>query len=148
VDGNALTVVRRNIAVATAAHRQVVDVTALVQGAVATAGVQDGIAVVNCLHTTCSLVLDAADGARLEDALARFERLVPEDAKYKHNDPRYSDCERGNGAAHLRATLLGHGVMVGLEAGRLQLGSGSRSLLLVEWDGPRCRVIDLQIVGR
>jgi secondary thiamine-phosphate synthase enzyme len=146
VDRPAVRVAHRSFAVATERHRQVVDVTPRVQDEVTSTGVEDGIAVVNCLHTTCSLLLVDAESVPVQDVLARIDRMVPDDARYRHNDPRYSDCERGNGAAHLRAALLGHGVVIGVEAGRLRLG-GSESLLLVEWDGPRRRGIDLQIIG-
>jgi thiamine phosphate synthase YjbQ (UPF0047 family) len=72
--------------------------------------------------------------------------LVPGELRYKHNDPRYSDCERGNGTAHLWASLLNQTVAIGIEQGRLLLGD-SQSIVFAEWDGPRRRCIDLHIVG-
>lgn len=64
----------------------------------------------------------------------------------RHNDSRLSDCERGNAAAHLRASLLGHGVAVGVTDGELLL-DGSEAILLAEWDGPRVRRVHVQIMG-
>jgi len=135
---------RHTFTVATTQDRQVFDITARVRDAVAQTGIEDGIAVVNCLHTTCSVLVQPADSAVLSALLAGMDSMIPADAMYRHNDPRFSDCERGNGAAHLRAALFGHGVMVSLEAGRLRL---EESLLLVEWDGPRCRSIDVHVLG-
>jgi secondary thiamine-phosphate synthase enzyme len=72
--------------------------------------------------------------------------LVPENAGYRHDDPRYSDCERGNASSHLRAALLGRSVALGISGGELSLGR-FQSVLLAELDGPRSRSIDIQIMG-
>jgi Uncharacterized conserved protein len=40
--------------------------------------------------------------------------VIEENQPYRHNDLRWSDCERGNAAAHLRASLLGRGDQSGL----------------------------------
>jgi thiamine phosphate synthase YjbQ (UPF0047 family) len=73
-------------------------------------------------------------------------RFIEDECQYKHNDPRLSDCERGNATAHLRASLLGHGVAIGISGGELLL-DGSQSILLAEWDGPRPRKVHVQIMG-
>jgi secondary thiamine-phosphate synthase enzyme len=74
------------------------------------------------------------------------DRLVPEAGPYRHDDPRYSDCERGNATSHLRAALLGRSVAVGISGGELSLGR-FQSILFAELDGPRPRSIDIQIMG-
>ena len=63
-----------------------------------------------------------------------------------HDDPRFSDCERGNAHSHLRAALLGRSVAVGISGGELSLGR-FQSILFAELDGPRPRSIDVQIMG-
>jgi secondary thiamine-phosphate synthase enzyme len=75
-----------------------------------------------------------------------MERLVADHAGYKHDDSRYSDCERGNACAHLRAALLGRSVALGISGGDLTLGP-YQSILFAELDGPRHRGIDIQILG-
>jgi secondary thiamine-phosphate synthase enzyme len=75
-----------------------------------------------------------------------MERLVPDEAGYRHDDPRYSDCERGNASSHLRAALLGRSVAVGISGGELALGR-FQSIIFAEMDGPRNRTIDVQIMG-
>jgi thiamine phosphate synthase YjbQ (UPF0047 family) len=75
-----------------------------------------------------------------------MEGLVDEEGRYKHNDPRLSDCERGNAAAHLRVSLLGHGVALGVTDGDLLL-DGAESILLAEFDGPRERQVHIQVLG-
>jgi len=83
----------------------------------------------------------------LAEHLARLiGHLVKDDVPYKHNDPRLSDCERGNAAAHLRATILGHGVALAVLDGELVL-AGAQAIFLAEWDGPRPRQMHVQTMG-
>jgi secondary thiamine-phosphate synthase enzyme len=141
-----LTMARHSLSVSTRIRRQVVDLTRPVQERVARTDVADGLVVVNTLHTTCCLLVNELQEALVDDLTALMQRLVAEDGGYRHDDPRYSDCERGNGSAHLRAGLLGQSVVVGLSARELCLGR-FQSILFVEWDGPRTRTIDVQIMG-
>jgi secondary thiamine-phosphate synthase enzyme len=71
---------------------------------------------------------------------------VPERAGYRHDDPRYSDCERGNASSHLRAALLGRNIAVGFSNGELTLGR-FQSIIFAELDGPRKREIAVQVIG-
>jgi secondary thiamine-phosphate synthase enzyme len=75
-----------------------------------------------------------------------MERLVPERAGYRHDDARYSDCERGNAEAHLRVALLGRSIAMGVSGGDLVLGR-FQSIILAEFDGPRKREIHVQVIG-
>ena len=75
-----------------------------------------------------------------------IERLIPDSAGYCHDDPRISDCERGNARAHLRAVLLGRTLAVGVNDGDLTLGQ-FQSVIFAELDGPRKRAISIQVIG-
>ncbi len=108
--------------------------------------VTSGIALVNTMHTTCALFLNEFQGALIEDLKALTERLVVERAGYRHDDPRYSDCERGNAHAHLRSALLGRSIAVGVNDGDLTLGR-FQSIIFAEFDGPRPREVALQVIG-
>jgi len=141
-----LKVVRQTVAVFSATHRQEIDVTPQVRGAVHGAGVSNGLVIANCLHTTCGVLIEEPRPELVEDLVRLIGRLVKDDAPFKHNDARASDCERGNAAAHLRATLLGHGVAVGITDGELLL-AGRRGIVLAEWDGPRPRQMHVHIMG-
>jgi secondary thiamine-phosphate synthase enzyme len=125
---------------------QVLDITKQIRDVVLTADIKEGIILVNSLHTTCALFVNEFQGALAEDFKAMVERLVPTNAGYRHDDPRYSDCERGNASSHLRAALLGRSVAVGVTGGELALGR-FQSIIFAELDGPRSRTIDVQIMG-
>jgi len=125
---------------------QVIDITSEVRDRVLGAGIVEGIVFVNSRHTTCGLFINEFQGALIDDLQAMLEQLVPENGPYGHNDPRYSDCERGNATAHLRASLLSHGVAVGVSDGKLSLGR-FQAILMAELDGPRPRDVDLTMIG-
>ena len=82
----------------------------------------------------------------MEDLKMLLRRLVKEQDGYRHNDPRYSDCDRHNAASHLRATLLGQTLALAVSEGRLELGRW-QSIILAELDGPRERTLAVQVIG-
>jgi secondary thiamine-phosphate synthase enzyme len=122
------------------------DITKLVRDQLQQLPVTEGMALINTMHTTCALFVNEFQGALIDDLKASMERLVPERGGYRHDDPRYSDCERGNAQAHLRVALLGRSVATGVSGGDLVLGR-FQSIILAEFDGPRKREINLQVLG-
>lgn len=125
---------------------EVSDITKLVRDIVQTSPVTTGIALVNTLHTTCALFINEFQAALIDDLKGLVERLVPERGGYRHDDPRYSDCERGNAHSHLRAALFGRSIAVGVNNGELTLGR-FQSIIFAEFDGPRKREIHVQLIG-
>ena len=125
---------------------EVSDVTKLIRDAIQQFPVTTGIALINTMHTTCALFINEYQAALIEDLKGLIERLVPERQGYRHDDPRYSDCERGNAHSHLRAALLGRSIAVGVTNGDLTLGR-FQSIIFAELDGPRKREITVQVIG-
>src|SRR5205823_13593502 len=101
---------------------EVSDVTKLVRDTIQQFPISAGIALINTLHTTCALFINEFQRALIDDLKRLIERLVPERDGYRHDDPRVSDCERGNAHSHLRAALLGRSIAVGINHGGLTLG--------------------------
>jgi secondary thiamine-phosphate synthase enzyme len=106
---------------------EVSDITKLIREVIQQSPVANGIALINTLHTTCAVFINEFQSALIDD-------------------PRYSDCERGNACAHLRAALLGRSIAVGLNNGELSLGR-FQSVIFAELDGPRKREITVQVMG-
>jgi secondary thiamine-phosphate synthase enzyme len=123
-----------------------IDITARVNDAVRASGILAGVACLNTMHTTAAVLVNEFQGAFTGDLAALADRLVPRHAAYRHNDARYSDCERGNARAHLRAALLGRGITVPIAEGQVTLGR-DESIIFAEFDGPRNREVTVQIVG-
>jgi secondary thiamine-phosphate synthase enzyme len=125
---------------------QLFDLTDEVKQFLAESGVRDGMGMVSTLHTTTGVFFTEVQDALWDDIETFLRKLVAEHADYKHNDPRFSDCERGNAAAHLRAILLGGSLALQVEEGRLVLGQFQR-IIFAELDGPRSRSIRMQFMG-
>jgi secondary thiamine-phosphate synthase enzyme len=122
------------------------DLTAEVQAIVRDAGVDAGLVTLSSMHTTTAVFVNEPQAALLDDVQQLLERLAPRGEDWKHNDPRYSDCDRHNADAHLRAILLGSSVTLQVAAGELAMGQWQR-ILMAELDGPRTRSLVLQILA-
>ena len=113
---------------------------------VARSGVANGILIASTMHTTTAIFLNEYQDALLRDIQHVLEELVREDTFYYHNCDDYSDCERKNATAHLRAMLLGHQVVIPIQNGEPAIGTW-QSVILAELDGPRNRSLHLQVLG-
>jgi secondary thiamine-phosphate synthase enzyme len=125
---------------------QLVDLTPEVKRFLAETGLWNGMGVVSTLHTTTGVFFTETQDALWEDVHTFLQQLVAERAEYKHNDRRFSDCERQNAAAHLRAIVLGGSLALQVEEGQIVLGPFQR-IVFAELDGPRPRSVRMQFMG-
>jgi secondary thiamine-phosphate synthase enzyme len=65
---------------------------------------------------------------------------------WRHNDPRYSDCDRRNADSHLRGMLMGQALSLQVRNSAVLLGTW-QSIILAEFDGPRSRTMSVQVSG-
>ena len=95
------------------------EVTDEVQKIVTRSKIATGTATVFVRHTSCSLVImeNAAPAAR-RDLEKFFERFVPEDADYEHDDEGPDDS-----TSHIRMALTRTSEVVPIADGKLQLGA-------------------------
>jgi thiamine phosphate synthase YjbQ (UPF0047 family) len=84
-----------------------VNLTELVEKQIAQSGICEGVAVVHSLHSTTAIFLNEWQDALLEDLRTLLDESVRPEGPWRHNDPRYSDCDRRNAASHLRALFWG-----------------------------------------
>lgn len=123
---------RRELEIRTRRRSEAVEITEQVREAVREAGLAHGL--VHCFlpHTTAALTLnERTDPNVLADLAAHLERVVPWSGSWSH---------QGNAAAHVRASLVGHAVVLAVEEGELALGSW-QGLFLCEFHGPRARTV-------
>lgn len=110
-----------------------INITSMLQTAVKTSGLTDGIVTVFIPHTTAGVTINEnADPDVVIDMKAALERLVPWKNSYLHAE--------GNSAAHVKATLTGSSVSVPVQNGMLRLGTW-QSVYFCEFDGPRSRTV-------
>lgn len=136
----------RVITLRTNTRLELINLTEQVQDAVKSAQVQDGLVLVSSLHTTLALMVNEWQEALLEDIRTMLGTVIPAEKEYRHNDPRFSDCDRKNAHSHLQATLLGHSLSFGVVGGRLMMGQ-FQAVIAAELDGPRERQVTVQILS-
>jgi len=125
--------------ISTARRAEMVEITGHVQAAVSGAGLDDGICVVFCPHTTAGLTINEnADPSVRKDMVAALNGLIPESGDYSHAE--------GNSDSHIKSSLFGPEVAVIVEKGRLCLGTW-QGIYLCESDGPREREVWVKSVG-
>ena len=134
------------LSVRTEERLQLIDVTPRIASRLRKTDIRDGIALISSTHTTFSIFINEFQPALLDDIRSFLEQAVPQDAYWKHNDPRHSDCDRMNADAHVRAALLGHSVALPIKDGALALGT-FQSVIAAELDGPRNRALNIQFMG-
>ena len=127
------------IRVRTSRRSDMVEITDRVQRIVADAGLQEGVAVLQSLHTTAGLTINEnADPDVVHDVLAKLERLVPRE------EPFYRHAE-GNSDSHLKTSFFGPSLTVIVSGGQLVLGTW-QGIYLCEFDGPRERRVAVQLL--
>jgi secondary thiamine-phosphate synthase enzyme len=144
--GQSMKSFRETITIQTGQNQEFLDVTKQVRDVVARSEIRSGLLIVSSLHTTLALFMNEFQSALIRDLGEVLQRLVPRRDGYRHDDPRYSDCDRGNAHAHLRATLLGRSVALAVADGEPALGR-FENLIVAELDGPRTRTLGIQVMG-
>jgi secondary thiamine-phosphate synthase enzyme len=115
-----------------------IDLTDMVQTAVAKSGIKNGLVHVFAPHSTGILILTENDYGLLNDIKAFLEEIVPKRKAYNHPS---------NAHAHLRSVLLPPDKTLPIIDGRVEFGTW-QSLLFVETDVyPRRRTVIIQVLG-
>ena len=128
------------LSVQTNRRNQMVDITSEVSAAVTKCGVDTGMAIVFCPHTTAGITINEnADPDVTHDILLTLDELLPHHRKgYRHNE--------GNSDAHVKSSLVGASETIFIQDGQLKLGTW-QGVYFCEFDGPRNRHVHLDITG-
>lgn len=125
---------------------ELLNITDRVNEIVRKSGVRDGIVHLQSLHTTTAVFINEWQDALLHDVRTFFEQVVHANEYYRHNDPKFSDCERRNADSHLRGMIMGQTLMLQVRNATVLLGTW-QSIILAEFDGPRSRSLAVQVSG-
>jgi secondary thiamine-phosphate synthase enzyme len=125
---------------------QLTDISRRVRDWVKETNIHKGLLNLFSLHTTAVLVLNENQDALLEDIREFLRKIVDDRARYKHNSPEFSDCDRHNATSHLRSLLLNQSLSFQIAGGEIILGR-FQSVLFVELDGPQERKLQMQVMG-
>ena len=118
------------------------ELTADIKAAVAESGVQEGLCLIHCPHTTAGLTISSFwDLNGLEDLQDEVCRLVPTRIDFKHQFDTPQDA-----AGHVKSSLMGVQLTLIIHEGKLMIGS-SQGIFFLEFDGPRHRQNYVKIVA-
>ncbi|URA09189.1 secondary thiamine-phosphate synthase enzyme YjbQ [Thermospira aquatica] len=110
----------------------------LVEEAVRTSGVKEGIAMVFIPHTTAAVTINEnADPDVQHDILLWLSHTISPRDDFHHRE--------GNSDAHIKSVLTGSSVIVPISESKIQLGTW-QSIFFCEFDGPRKREVWVQII--
>ena len=114
------------------------NITAQVREAIPESGVQSGIAVVYCPHTTAGITINEnADPDVQHDLLLGLREAFPDRREFRHAE--------GNSTAHLKSSCVGASQLVLIEDGRPLLGTW-QGVYFCEFDGPRTRRFQVKVL--
>lgn len=94
-----------------------------------------GLASVFIAHTTASITTADLDPGTDEDLLDALHGMLPKQQWCHPHDPAHAP-------SHLLSSIVGPGVVIPYSSGDLRLGTWQR-IILVEFDGPRTRTVEL-----
>ena len=107
------------------------NITASVRETIVQSGVQNGLCVVHCPHTTAGLTINEnADPDVVRDLTFALNKTYPDRPEFRHSE--------GNSAAHLKASVMGSSVTLIVADGKPLFGIW-QGVYFCEFDGPRMR---------
>ena len=119
------------------------EITDEIQGKIDQSGVRNGTVTVFVQHTSCSLIAmeNAAPAAR-RDLERFFDKLVPENQEFEHDDEGPDDMP-----SHIRMALTRTSETIPIADGRMQLGTWQGIFLFEHRRDPHRRKISITIIG-
>jgi secondary thiamine-phosphate synthase enzyme len=126
------------ITISTSSRTELVSITSKVREFVSGSGVDNGILVVYCPHTTAAITINEDADPSVRSDMNRFlNKLIPVDFGFSHME--------GNSDAHIKSSLVGASETIIVENGGMVLGRW-QGIYFCEFDGPRRRRIILKII--
>ena len=116
-----------------------VDITAEVTEAISESGVNEGICIVYCPHTTAAITINEnADPDVKTDFISGLDKIFPDMETFRHAE--------GNSDAHIKSSAVGASETIIVTAGKPLLGTW-QAVYFCEFDGPRNRKFYVKVVG-
>ena len=124
-------------------HTDIIDITSEVKKILSDSGLTEGSALIFVPGSTAGITTIEYEPGLLSDYPAFFEKIIPSDSTYRHNET-WND---GNGHSHVRASLQGSSFTVPFAGGKLLLGTWQQ-IILVDFDArARNRNVVVQLMG-
>lgn len=119
-----------------------INITSLVEEALADSQIREGLCLVNAMHITASVFINDAETGLHQDFKDWLEKNIPYNPElYKHN--RTGET---NGDAHIKRQFMGREVMIAITNGKLDFGPWEE-IYYGEFDGQRKKRVLIKIIG-
>jgi secondary thiamine-phosphate synthase enzyme len=133
----------RTVSIQTEGFSDIVNISEQVQATVTESKIMNGIVNITAIGSTASVTTIEYEPALVIDMKELLNKLIPETIKSRHSETWGDD----NGFSHMRATLMGPGVTIPLEHGKLLTGTWQQVVVIDHDNRPRNRQIRIQVVG-
>jgi secondary thiamine-phosphate synthase enzyme len=128
----------------TRGNTDIIDITDHIESQINNSGFSEGQALIFVGGSTAGITTIEHEPGLLKDYPNFFEKIIPSDTSYKHDNTWHD----GNGYAHIRAALQGASFTVPFSEGKLLLGTWQQ-IILIDFDNrSRSRKIIVQITGK
>ena len=133
---------RKELWFETRQRRELINITARVEGCLKESGIREGLLLCNAMHIIASVFINDDESGLHQDFEVWLEGLAPEKpySRYRHNG--YED----NADAHLKRTIMGREVVVAVTEGKLDLGPWEQ-IFYGEFDGKRRKWVLVKVIG-
>src|SRR5688500_7010079 len=124
-------------------RRAFINITQQVEDCLRKIDVLEGLALVNAMHITASVVINDDESGLHRDYETWLEQLAPQEpiTRYHHNK-----TGEDNADAHIKRQVMGREVVVAITKGRLDFGPWEQ-IFYGEFDGGRRKRVLRKIVG-
>jgi secondary thiamine-phosphate synthase enzyme len=138
-----MTIVSGSLKLNTKGNTDIIDITGELEHLLTESGLSSGTLTVFCPSSTSALTTVEFESGALSDLKRLFDELIPITRDYDHN-ATWGD---GNGASHMRASLLGPSLTIPFINKTLTFGTWQQVIYLDFDNRPRQRELVVQIMG-
>ena len=119
-----------------------INITSLVEEALAESQIREGLCLVNAMHITASVFINDAETGLHQDFKDWLETNIPHSPElYRHNKTGET-----NGDAHIKRQFMGREVVIAITNGRIDFGPWEE-VYYGEFDGQRKKRALIKIIG-
>ncbi|MDD5649546.1 MAG: secondary thiamine-phosphate synthase enzyme YjbQ [Candidatus Nanoarchaeia archaeon] len=127
------------IKIKTTKREELIDLTSRINELVK--DIKEGSVLVFVKHTSAGITINENDDPKICDDILTFLNETVKRSIWQHD--KSGKCDRSNGDAHLKSSIIGNSKLIPIENGKLCLGKW-QNIFLCEFDGPREREIIIQ----
>jgi secondary thiamine-phosphate synthase enzyme len=137
-------IITERLGLETRGNGDLLDITGKISQVLHASKLRNGTMTIFVIGSTAAITTFEFEPGMIQDVRDMFEKLVPMDRHYHHDDT-WGDA---NGFSHLRASLQGPSLTIPFEDGKLLLGTWQQ-VVLAEFDNrPRQRRIVVHMAGQ